>query len=477
MKVHLRAAAAAFTLLLLTLPRGAAAQVDASDSYVLRSGQIRLRAGMQYAGYDERFGPNGREPLAAPLLQPLTPLTFAPLRPLSAGLADFFTATGSQPGAGPFSLEAAPDLDLGTPDLRLFESVVSAPLELSVGVLPRVEIGVSVPLLRGEQMLERFTITGGNVGANPNAAANAALLGRIGAQWEALGRSTFLPTDSSVIGKALQARVRGLTGGESLQLPTEPGDTALFQSQLLSAYGVPGLRSRVDRLRPGDAQILGRVLLFSNFGAVPVPGDSARGTHFRSALLLGLRLPTGVAPDTVELLPIRYGVGLSGYSAGVVSDLFVGSRFWATLGVSYTSFGTSDETRLFSPPETPLSSLGPPVGVRLTPGSELQVRAAPRFRLAEAISLGAEYELDRTGATRLEGGGAAGESFELAGGTGQRLGAGLRYSTLPAAEEGRSLFPLEIELRYQRLITGAGGAPAAGYAVAEFRLMPRLWGR
>jgi hypothetical protein len=476
MKVHFRAAAAAFTLLLLALPRPGTAQVDASDAYVLRPGQIRLQAGLRYAGYDERFGVSGREPLTAPLLQPLTPLVFAPLQPLSAGLSDFFAATASQPGVEPVAFDATM-LSLGTPDLRLFESVVRTPLELSLGILPRVEIGVSVPLLRGEQMLERFTLADGTVGANPNAAANAAVLGQIGAQWEALGRSGFLPTASSPLGQALQARVGALTGGAALELPPEPGDTAFFQSQLLSAYGVPGIRSRVDRIRVGDAQVLGRVLLLSTLGAAPVPPDSARGAHLRSTLLLGLRLPTGVAPDTVELLPIRYDVGLSGYSAGVVNDLFVGRRFWATVGVSYASFGTSDVIRLFAPPAAPLSVPGPPVEVRLTPGSKLRVHVAPRFRLLEGISLGAEYTMDRLGAGRVEGGGAEGESFELPGGTGQRVGAGLRYSTLPAAEEGRSLVPLEVELRYQRSIAGAEGVPAAGYTVAEVRLMPRLWGR
>jgi hypothetical protein len=476
MKVHFRAAAAAFTLLLLMLPRTGAAQVDASDAYVLRPGQIRLQAGLRYGGYDERFGASGREPLTAPLLQPLTPSVFAPLQPLSTGLSDFFAATASQPGADPVAFDAAM-LSLGTPDLRLFESVAQSPLELSVGILPRVELGVSVPLLRGEQMLERFTLADGTVGLNPNAAANAALLGQIGAQWAALGRSGFLPTASSALGQALQARVGALTGGASLQLPTEPGDTALFQSQLVSAYGVPGVRSRVDRVRLGDAQVMGRVLLLSNLGAAAFPADSARGAHFRSTLLLGLRLPTGVAPDTVELLPIRYDVGISGYSAGVVNDLFLGRRFWATVGVSYASFGTSDVTRLLASPAAPLSALGPPVGVRLTPGSELRVRVAPRYRLVEGISLGAEYEMDRLGAGRLEGEASSGESFELPGGTGQRVGAGLRYSTLPAAEEGRSLVPIEIELRYQRSIAGAEGAPAAGYTVAEVRLMPQLWGR
>lgn len=476
MKLHIRAAAAAFTLLLLALPRVGAAQVEASDSYVLRPGQIRLGAALRYTGYDERFGTSGREALTAPLLQPLTPSAFAPLQPLSAGLSDFFTATAAQPGAQPVAFDASM-LSLGTPDLRLFESVVTTPLELSLGVLPRVEIGVSVPLLRGEQMLERFTLADGTVGANPDAAGNAAILGGIGAQWEELGRSGFLPTDSSALGKALQARVGALAGGAALDLPAEPGDTAVFQAQLLSAYGVPGVRSRVDRIRPGDARLLGRVMLLSNFGAAPVPPDSARGAHFRSTLLLGLRLPTGVAPDTVELIPIGYDVGFSGYSAGVVNDLFLGRRFWLTAAVSYASFGASDLTRLLAPPATPLSELGPPVEVRLTPGSELRVRIAPRFRLLEEISLGAEYQMDRLGAGRLQGGGAEGAEFELPGATGQRVGGGLRYSTLPAVEEGRGRVPIEMEIRYQRSIAGAGGMPAAGYTVAEVRIMPRLWGR
>lgn len=475
MKALSRAAAAAVTLIVLANPHAAVAQGQASDSYVLQPGQLRVQLGAAYSGYDERFGADGSEPLAAPLRQSLTAATFAPLLPLSTGLTAFLAATASQPGASAIAVDGT-TLTLGTPDLELFESLVRAPIEISVGILPRVEVGVSVPVLRGEQMIQRFTIADGTVGANPNAEANAAVFAGIGAQWEALGRSPFLPTAGSALGTELQARVGALTDGGSLNLPTEPGDSSLIQDQLPSTFGVPGVRSRVDRYRLGDAQLLARVRLFSTFGDGPVPVDSARGTHLRSTLLLGLRLPTGAASDTVELLTYPYDIGYSGYSAGVLSDLFVGSRFWATMGVRIASFGGAEVTRLFAPPSVPLSVPGPPVGVRITPGSELEVRVAPRVRLVEGISLGAEYGWTRVGATKMEESAGSG-SFQTAGGSGQRVGLGLRYSTLPAFAEGRSVVPMELELRYQRTTAGPEGAPDTGYAIFEARFLPRLWGR
>jgi hypothetical protein len=120
--------------------------------------------------------------------------------------------------------------------------------------------------------------------------------------------------------------------------------------------------------------------------------------------------------------------------------------------------------------------LGPPSAFRITPGSELEVRIAPRIRLLEAVSLGAEYLWESTGATRLEAVGEGG-TIEVEGGSGQRLGIGLLYSTLPAFAEGRSGVPVEVELRYQRSLAGPAGVPDTGFAVFEARVLPRLWGR
>jgi hypothetical protein len=478
MKALTRAARAAFSLAalaLFALPGTATAQSQPSDAYVLRPGQLRLQVGAVYTGYDQRFGASGSEPLAAPLRQPLTAATFAPLAPLSADIANFLAATASQPGAGPVALDDS-TFTLGTPDIQLFESLVRTPLQLSLGILPRLEIGVSVPILRGEQMLQRFTLADGTLGANPDADANAALLARIGAQWEALGRSAFLPTEGSELGMELQARVSAATGGDSLQLPTLPGDTTLFQGQLLEAFGVPGIRSRIDRYRLGDVQLLARMRLLSTFGDAPIPPTTARGLHLRSTLIAGLRLPTGSASDTVELLPFPYDIGFTGYSAGVVNDIFVGQRVWTTAGIRMVSLGSAEVMRVPAPPSSPLSVLGPPSAFRITRGSELEVRIAPRIRLLEAVSLGAEYLWESTGATRLEAVGEGG-TIEVEGGSGQRLGIGLLYSTLPAFAEGRSGVPVEVELRYQRSLAGPAGVPDTGFAVFEARVLPRLWGR
>jgi hypothetical protein len=478
MKALTRAARAAFSLValaLVALPGAAAAQSQPSDGYVLLPGQLRLQVGAVYTGYDERFGASASEPLATPLRQPLTAATFAPLAPLSAGLADFLAATASQPGTGPITLDDA-TFTLGTPDIQRFESLVRTPIELSLGILPRLEIGVSVPILRGEQTLQRFTLADGTLGANPDPEANAALLARIDAQWEALGRSTFLPTEDSELGMELQARVSAATGGDSLELPTAPGDTTIFQAQLLEAFGVPGIRSRVDRYRLGDAQILARARLLSTFGDAPIPPASARGLHLRSTLIAGLRLPTGSASDTVELLPFPYDIGYTGYSAGLVNDLFIGQRIWTTAGIRIVSLGSAEVMRLPAPPDSPLSEPGPPAAFRVTPGSQLDVRLAPRIRLLEAVSLGAEYLWERTGTTRLEAVGEGG-TIEVEGGSGQRLGIGLLYSTLPAFAEGRSIVPVEVELRYQRSLAGPPGVPDTGFAVFEARVLPRLWGR
>src|SRR5690606_14012020 len=93
------------------------------------------------------------------------------------------------------------------------------PLSLSAGILPRLEVGASLPLLREEILPTRFGLSGGTLGANPDLDGNAELLALFGEEWGSLGASPLLPTDSSALGRELQRLVEARFPGEALDLP------------------------------------------------------------------------------------------------------------------------------------------------------------------------------------------------------------------------------------------------------------------
>src|SRR5690606_16731977 len=112
------------------------------------------------------------------------------------------------------------------------------------------------------------------------------------------------------------------------------------------------------------------------------------------------------------------GVGIAGFGAGVDGDLFVGERLWATGSVRYARASEVDVVRRVAPTGAPLAPEGGPRSVRWQPADVLSLRIAPRFRLTEAISLGARYAASRMGESTfvLPGGEADASVLDLEGG-------------------------------------------------------------
>lgn len=470
MKLRPSAACAALALGAL-LP--AAARAQSTDAHVLPFGTFRLGVEGSHATFDSRFDASGnRVDVGAGLAGELGPDRLSTLQPLAGLLGEFLDATAGGPGAATDPLDPE-SISLGLLDVAATESRTEALARFSVGILPRLEFGAALPISRGDRILHRLGLAGGNLGVNPDVAGNRELLATIG--WGPLGDAALLPTGESPLGIELQNRVTAITG-QPLALPTDTADLTLLQAMLVEQYGVPELQSGVERWRLGDLELNARALLLSTFADAPVP-IAPSGMHLRVAITGAARFATGEQPDTLHLLAPEPTEGLSSVGAGGVADVFLGSRFWLTGALGFTWSRATEVLRRVAPRDAPLSVPAGAGPVSYQPGNRVAFSFAPRYRLAESISLGAEYALVNVGDGEFSAG-AGGENasvLNLAGGNLQRLGLGIRYSSLPAHRVGRARLPIEGSLEYRRALSGPEGAAAGGVVTVGVSVLPDLW--
>jgi hypothetical protein len=444
------------------------------DAFLLRPGELRVQAGGAYTHARGWYGPGALVPVGGGLAGPLHAGNFAPLRPLEAELRAFYAATQPLPGAG--AVEVGPEtLQLGALDFATAANRRAVVASLALGVLPRLQLGVRLPILQEERLVQRLGLTGGTVAPNPSPDANAARLAAVDARWRELGGAAFLPTSGSALGRELQQRVRALTGGDSLQLPAAAPGVDLLQQQLPAAFGVAPLASGLLPWTLGDLEVEARLGLFDTFGGAPYPVEPG-DLDLRTAVTLGVRLPTGGQADTLAVPVLFDDTGLAALHGRVEADLFLGRRVWTTLRAGYTAFRPVDLERRLVAWDAPLGG-GPAQPVRWRPGNQLELRVLPRYRLTEEISFGAEYALLHAGAAAHAVDGVGAEPLARAAGASHRLSIGGRYTTLPAHHLGARLLPAEVGIRYRTTLGGVAGTVAASSVEAELSLFPRLFGR
>lgn len=460
--------ACAALLLLGSVPLAA----QEEDSFVLPRGVARASVTGVYTHFDTRFVGGGSEALANPFLAPLSSLSFAPLRPLEAELNRFFAETGGGVTATPANLL------LGTPELAVGLDARVVPLRLEVGALPRLELGVELPIHRGEVRLTRFALSGGTVGANPEPADNAEALAALGESFRALGALPILPTAGSALGMALVERLRAAAPEAELELPEAAADTTLLRALLAADAGVDTLRSAASPWRVGDVEVGGQFRLLSTFGAAPYPADSGR-VHYRVSASASARIPTGSEAALVPLFTALPPAGVAGFGAGAEADVYWGRRLWVTATARYTALAATEVSRRVADPELPLAAPGTPQRVEWDPADGLHLLLLPRLRITDALSLGAEYRVTRVGETTyaLAGGGGGAEILNLEGGTAQSLGVSARYGTLGHYLAGADLTPVELVFSWRRALAGPPGYPEASTVEARASIFRSLWGR
>lgn len=462
--------ALAIGAMLLSSPSRSEAQ--APDAFVLPFGMLRFELQGTHSSFDSYYDADGnRVRVGSELSGDLTADRFAPLAPLAANLSDFLAATAGGPGASPESPDPS-TISLGLLDVTAAAARTEGRARISIGVLPRIEIGASLPLGRGDRLVQRLRLQDGTVGVNPDAAGNREILAQIG--WAPLGDSPLLPTAASPMGIELQNRVGALTGG-TLDLPENPVLVEPLETLLLEQYGFPPLASRIEQWRLGDLHIEARGLAFSSFGDAPVPAEPV-GVHGRVSVNGGIRLPTGRESDTVDLFLSLPAERISELDAGAAADLFIGDRLWVSGSVSRSWPRDTEIIRRIVAADAPFAEAPEPEPVTYSPASRTAFMLAPRFRLNESISLDISYGAQTFGDTRFS---AAGERdarvLDLEGGTQQHLGFGMRYSSLPAYWLRQARLPAEVSIHYSRLLSGPQGAPAGGRVTVRASLLPRLW--
>lgn len=476
MKLALRLAA---PLVLLALAAGGA-RAQGEDASVLPRGRVELGVLGTYARWDSRFVAGGIEPLGAFASGAAFPASrFTPVRDATRAALDsiFSTFRRLDPTAGYTVTDD--ELGFGRLETELAADFRTVPISLRAGVLPRLTMGVTVPIeRRGTSSLGR-RIVGGGLGRNTAGDSLAALLAIVDSALVPLAASPYLPLADSPAGRALQEQFRAVTGrSDVLPLPRRGINEAELNALFAGTDSLTLGSSRVA-YGVGDVEINAR---YQFFNTVPERLQPLRGTTgTRAAAEVGFRLPTGIGALADSTLELVTESGHMGATAALFGDVFF-RRFWVSAYARYDMRLEREVGRRFFNPLRPDSLITDSVRVSRDPGDRLELGITPRFRLTDEISFAGRYALFREGEVRYGAveppvPGAVFASIESTEArTAQLLGLGMSYSTYAAWEAGRSSIPMEVTLLYENAVAGSGRAPNLARVTAGLRFFFSGWG-
>ena len=505
-----RLAIPAFVLLLLTsLPAAASLQAQHVGDLLVPRGAILLEAGGLFSQAAERFGEGGRTPLGSGAFE--TDLT-----------ADRFPVLGREQEALR-ALLADPEASLraGAFRSRLELNDQRVPLRVGYGVLDRVTVGATVPLVR-RRIDAHLQVSGAtaNVGENPARGATApevaafrsgaaGTLASLRASVEARCAEEGADADACLAGRASEARFEGFLGllneaWDDLDLFPLAGSAAgsTLRSRWaatraeLEAWGVesPSTLPLAQRISPSTLQsslsdpiwgsegfpvttpesflVLGDVELHAVIGLVGVgSGAGAGGLRMRSALEATLRLGTGVMDSLAVVTPSEPVSGHGGVGLRWVTDVLLGHRAGILVDVGWQGFGEGtgrllafDAEDAWNPSRTRVTAAG-------APGDRLRIGVTPRFILVPGLSLGGGFEVIRTGEARWTVTASPPGFIDTAplpaphmeriipAWSAQRAVVELRFSGWEEPVVGGLPFPLQLTFRGIRAVGGSDGAP------------------
>jgi hypothetical protein len=253
-------------------------------------------------------------------------------------------------------------------------------------------------------------------------------------------------------------------------------DPGLLQSAL--GGGIDSIHT-TDRLGVGDIEIAVRYALLDH-----ISRDSAGPPGFQYRLVLGgvYRMATSRPDSARDLLDI--GTGEGGGMEGRGSLELIGRVAGLTVGARYARyFPRTVDASLVG---YPIAGFPYPVfgQVTRTAGNLLGIAAAPRLYLNSWMSFEGNYEYEHVGAPTFEPLGASTDACSgcvppegavlPAATTAQRIGFGLRYSTVLSYLRHRVRYPIELSYRHFETLSGDAGAPKVFRDVIQLRLYYRL---
>jgi hypothetical protein len=343
------------------------------------------------------------------------------------------------------------------------------------------------------------------VNADPNAAAAArarALAYADAASQLATTQTSAVvaPRGSSALADSLEVRrtqlnqllqqYLGAGAGASSSLFFAPTDFSYID--LNGRTGVPaflgstlggGLDSihTTERIGFGDIAVGAQLLVFDRF-----QHDAAPPPRVQSRLVVGaaVRFATSFPDSAQSLVDIPTGDG-AGVDVRSAWDVIIG-HFGATTAVRYSkSLARTVTAPLLGDPEAPFPY--PLFGPRSrTAGDVIGVDLTPRILLTDWLALDGHYGVERVGATEYGGPGLSGPAcancLSLAvstppvvtvvgtARTAQRIGVGVRYSTVDAYARGGARYPVEISYAHLATATGDDGLPHQSRDQIEMRL-------
>ena len=248
----------------------------------------------------------------------------------------------------------------------------------------------------------------------------------------------------------------------------------LLQSAL--GGGLDSLQT-TNKLVLGGATLGAQFLVFDHFRADTLgrPGFQARfavGAAFRYE---------AIVPDSARKLGVISATDGSAVELKSAMDMMSGF-FGGTIVARYTQFLARDAIApLVGDPDAFWSA--PFLGhAQRTAGSIAALDFTPRLLLGDSFAFDGHYGIERTGAPSYVRGSTIGcaecdiPTFvpSTAARTAQRLGLGVRYSTVDSFLRGRSTTPIEVSLTHLQTISGDDGVPRLQRDQIQVRLFYRV---
>lgn len=434
-------------------------------------------------------GDEGYRPFGTSFFVPVAPEAFPLLEPVQDALRE---VTGRS------------DLSLRMGEVRgrfeVNEQLV--PFRLGYGLMERVSLGVTVPLVRRRTDTHLLLDGGGaNVGMNPGAdgtvafrtesrAALQELRGLVAEACEESGEESqacqegreveariagFLdlldsawggvdpfPLEGTDAGAALEDRwtsIRedlfawGTEPPTTIPLATGPLDDQFFQSELVNpVWGSSGF----PRETPEAVMMLGDVEAHLAVGLLRLPPEGRR-PGLRSAVEATARFATGQVDSLTMVTPVEPPRGYGGGGIRWITDVLLADGLVGVLlTLDWSTFLDQEVVLLAADPARPWDPTTRRVAVSGAPGDRLGLGVIPRWSITPGLSLGGGYE--RVAAS--EGRWAAGEAtFRAPATTQHRAVAEFRLAgwSSPLVEDLR--FPVELTARGLWTVSGAAGTP------------------
>jgi hypothetical protein len=267
-----------------------------------------------------------------------------------------------------------------------------------------------------------------------------------------------------------------------IDLQGHNGTPGLLQSGI--GGGLDSLHT-TERIGVGDISIGAQYLVFDRFQHDSLP---VRGIQTRLGVGGAIRFATSRPDTATNLVDIGTGDG-AGVEVHSALDVIRG-RVGGTIVARYVkSLARTVTGPLYGDPEAvfPLPAFGTR---RRTAGDVVGLDLTPRYLLSETFALDGHYGLERVGAASYDATSNQPITSQPAFCTyvscdvptasarlEQRLGAGLRYSTVDAYARGAAPYPVEVSYTHLTTISGDPGTPKLSRDQVQLRLFYQLFGR